>query len=80
MLHAFVDAVVWIWVLIDRESVEQIFAASVLDDGADLRVVLTAGLTIVFGVAAILAFTRLATIRAGVIAMAEPGFEKSGQE
>ncbi len=63
LLHTVADATVWIWIWRDHASIERLFATSVLQSNSDLPLAITVGLTLILGVAATLAFWRLAQIR-----------------
>lgn len=63
VFHAAVNAVVWIWAVSNRESLEKILASNVLEDGPNSVFAVSAGLTLVLAVAAVLAFIKLSALR-----------------
>ena len=62
-LHAAADAAIWIWVWGDRDSVASLLTTSALQGDASLPFVVAAGLTVALGIAATLAFWKLARVR-----------------
>jgi membrane protease YdiL (CAAX protease family) len=62
-LHAAADAAVWLWVWGDRDSVESLLMANVLQGEATLPFVVAGGLTAALAIAAALAFGKLGQVR-----------------
>ena len=63
ILHALVNASVWIWALLNRSSVERVLALNALQDGPSAALALAVGVTITLAAAAALAFVKLAKVR-----------------
>jgi membrane protease YdiL (CAAX protease family) len=72
VLHALVNASVWIWALLNRASLERVLAANVLQDGPGSALGLSVGVTMALATAAILGFVKLAKVRHTVGSSARP--------
>jgi membrane protease YdiL (CAAX protease family) len=64
VFHTAVDAVTWVWALWNIETFERVLTSHAGDGGSAAPLILSAALTLVLGIAATLAFYKLATIRA----------------
>jgi membrane protease YdiL (CAAX protease family) len=62
-LHAAADAAVWLWVWAARDSVASLLASNARQGDATLPFVVAVGLTVALGIAAALAFWKLARVR-----------------
>jgi len=60
VLHALVDAVAWVWAWSNLESLKRLATPARLNEGPERGFIVAAALTVVFGVAATLAFVQLA--------------------